>query len=309
MTTSSITTASTFYPPLLRQIYDPPECLYYKGNPNLFRKTCISIVGTRKYSEYGEFVTEKLIEELAVLDIAIVSGLALGIDTIAHHAAMKFNLPTIAVLGTGINNIYPKANIQLAKKIISNHLLISEFEAERHPTKYSFPQRNRIISGLSIATIVIEAPERSGALITAGFALEQNREVFTIPGDIDRQNSLGPLNLLKKSEAHPISCGQDIIEILNKQPHLFTLNESPATGATKTYAAKSKREKIPLQTLYKLTPSQHSLLSLIPTRLGSSLEQLQKKSSRPPEEILANLSILEIQGIIEIKNGKYSRKC
>ena len=166
-------------------------------------------------------MTQKIIEELAVLDIAIVSGMAIGIDTIAHKTALKLNIPTIAVLGSGLNNIYPKANLKLAQKIAQNGLILSEYEPDAPPLNYNFPQRNRLISGLSVATIVVEAPEKSGALITARFALNQGREIFVVPGDADRVNSKGITKLMQKGAAYPVTCGQDIIESLKIQPHLY----------------------------------------------------------------------------------------
>src|SRR3989338_2643499 len=161
------------YPALLKQIFSPPAVLFCKGNLELLSSPCISIVGTRRSSDYGEFMTRKIINELSATSLTIVSGLAKGIDTIAHDAAMKNNMPTIAVLGSGMHNIYPQQNKGLAEQIKGKGLIITEYEDEETPQKCNFPKRNRIISGLSIATLVIEAPEKSGALITAKLALEQ----------------------------------------------------------------------------------------------------------------------------------------
>lgn len=274
------------YPYLLKQIHKPPQKLYYKGNLDLLKKTCIAVVGTRKNSDYGEEMTRKIIDELSDLDICIVSGLAVGIDTVAHQAALEYGLSTIAILGSGIENIYPLENFELAETIAKKGLIMSEYEGQLAPLKGNFPQRNRIVSGISVATIIIEAPERSGALITAKLALEQNREIFTIPGDIDRQNSIGPLRLLQNSEAYPISSGRDIIEILHKQPHLFET-----------------------ALFLKLSPDQQKLFELIPEKRGLNIEQLCQKSNLPINELLANLSILEIKNLILTKDGKYCRKC
>ncbi len=280
-------------PRQLREVYDPPNGLYYKGKTGCLSKTCISIVGTRKYTDYGEFMTRNIIEELAVLDIAIVSGLAKGIDTIAHEAALKNNIPTIAVLGSGLENIYPKQNERLAHEITRNGLLLSEYEPETEPIHYNFPQRNRIISGLSVATIVIEAPEKSGALITARFALEQGREIFVVPGDVDRLNSKGILNLLQRGGAYPITSGQDVIEQLKIQPHLFP---------------QEKQEK-PKELPYKFTPEESQIIENMQKRRPITLEEIAQKALLPTEKILATLSILEIQGLITTKDGKYLRKC
>lgn len=288
----SIRKNDTDYPALLRELHESPQKLYYKGDLNTLKKTCISIVGTRSYTDYGEFMTNKIIEELAVLDIAIVSGLAIGIDAIAHKAALENNIPTIAVLGNGLNNIYPIANLRLAQKIIQNGLILSEYEPETPPLKYNFPQRNRIVSGLSIATIVIEAPEKSGALITARLALEQGREIFVVPGDADRKNSKGIIQLIQSSSAYPITSGEDVIEVLKIQPHLFP-------------PAKAKNQP----TLYKFTPEETQILSSMQKRRATTLDQIAKKSTLAIEKILSTLSILEIKGLVSTKDGKYLRKC
>ncbi len=288
----SIQKNDTDYPALLRELHESPQKLYYKGDLNTLKKTCISVVGTRKYTDYGEFMTNKIIEELAVLDIAIVSGLAKGIDAIAHKAALENNIPTIAVLGNGLKNIYPIENLGLAQKIIQNGLLLSEYEPEAVPLKYNFPQRNRIVSGLSIATIVVEAPEKSGALITARLALEQGREIFVVPGDADRKNSKGIIQLIQSSGAYPITSGEDVIEVLKIQPHLFP-------------PVKVKNPPI----LYKLTPEETQIFNSMQPRRSTTLEQIIKKSALTTEKILSTLSILEIKGLISTKDGKYLRKC
>jgi len=185
------------YPDLLKEISYSPSSLYIKGEiPE--EMPCIAIVGTRKISAYGKLVTEKLVQELVRYNFIIVSGLAYGIDTIAHETALKNQGKTIAVLGSGLNNIYPYSNKRLSQEITKHGALISEYPLDTPALKSYFPWRNRIISGLSLATVVIEAPEKSGALITAQFALEQNREVFAIPGSIFNKNSIGTNNLIKQ---------------------------------------------------------------------------------------------------------------
>jgi DNA processing protein len=204
------------YPALLKEIYDPPVLLYYKGA--IIKDECtIAVVGTRKITGYGQQVTEAIVSELAQNNITIVSGMALGIDTIAHDTALKFKARTIAVLGTGLDkqSIYPSSNRYLADKIAAaNGAVISEFPMGTPPLRHHFPQRNRIIAGLSLGTLVIEAGERSGALITARLALEQNREVFAIPGNIYSPVSYGP-NLLIKQGAKAVDSGREIIEALD----------------------------------------------------------------------------------------------
>ncbi|MBU4216633.1 DNA-processing protein DprA [Candidatus Parcubacteria bacterium] len=205
------------YPKLLAEIYDPPEILYYRGNLNNITNFNIAIVGSRKYTDYGAQATETIVKDLVRHGLTIVSGLALGIDTVAHNATIKANGCTIAVLGTGINNraIYPAANKYLADKIIaSGGLIFSEFPLNTPPLRHHFPQRNRIVAGLSLGTLVVEAAEKSGALITSKYALDQNREVFAIPGNIYSPVSIGPNNLIKQG-AKAVTSADDIIETLN----------------------------------------------------------------------------------------------
>ncbi len=295
------------YPTQLKQIDRPPQKLFHKGNVELLNKTCISVVGTRKYSGYGEEMTRKIIEDLSCLDICIVSGLALGIDSIAHQAALDYDLPTIAVLGSGIDNIYPPQNTELAEIIIQKGLIISEYPGLFSAIKTNFPQRNRIVSGLSIATILIEAPEKSGALITAGLALDHGREIFTVPGDIDRENSIGPLRLLQKGAAYGVSSGKEIIEMLKEQPHLLKLTKEKYL---------TPRAKLPLASAnlkndinYNFSPSQQKIISLLHKHRGLDLESLSNKANLPIRELLQSISILEIQQLITTKGGKYYRNC
>ncbi len=189
------------YSPLLKQIYAPPLILYYRGDISiLLTKRIIGVVGTRKASSYGKKVCRELITELAQNNIAITSGMAMGIDTIAHESCIQTGGKTIAVLGGGIDeaSIHPRCNMRLAHNIIEKGLMISEFPPFTEASKFNFPRRNRIISGVSRGVMVAEAPEKSGALITANFALEQNRDVFAIPGDISRESSMGCNNLIKQ---------------------------------------------------------------------------------------------------------------
>lgn len=200
------------YPQLLKEIYNPPKALYYQGQLSAKEKYPLAVVGTRKMSAYGRRVTEFLVKELVRRGFTIISGLALGIDGIAHQTALKENGRTIAVLGSGLNNIYPFKHKKLAQKIIqSNGLIISEYSPETRPSKWTFPARNRIVAGLSLGTLVIEAPEKSGALITARFALEQGREVFAVPGDINKNNYQGCHKLIKMG-AKPVTKPEDILE-------------------------------------------------------------------------------------------------
>ncbi len=208
---------SKIYPKLLKEIYNPPPLLYYKGKLDLNDEFRLAVVGTRKCTGYGQQATERIVRDLAQNKLTIVSGLALGIDTLAHLTALDMGGKTIAVLGSGLDrqSLYPSANRYLADKIIgSNGGVISEFPPGTQPLRHNFPQRNRVISGLSLGTLVVEAGEKSGALITAMHSLEQNREVFAVPGNIFSPASVGPNKLIKMG-AKPTTAAQDIIETLD----------------------------------------------------------------------------------------------
>ncbi|MBC2267233.1 DNA-protecting protein DprA [Listeria sp. FSL L7-0083] len=172
------------YPELLKEIYEAPPLLFCKGNIDLLKKQAIAIVGTRRMSEYGKKACSLIAGELSNHSFTIVSGLALGIDAEAHKAALCKKGATIAVLGSGVNRIYPRLNESLAEEVTEKGLLISEYLPNEEARRWYFPERNRIISGLAVGTVIIEAAERSGSLITADFALEQNRQVFAVPGNI-----------------------------------------------------------------------------------------------------------------------------
>lgn len=212
-----ITIKDSEYPKPLSEIYDPPALLYIKGtlcNDDLPK---IAIVGTRKMTSYGKQVTSMLAYNLALSGVIIVSGLALGVDGEAHHAACQARAPSLAVLGSGVNeaNIYPRNNFLLSKKIIEcRGALISEYPYGTPGFKSNFPQRNRLISGLSRAVLVTECPQSSGALITAKFALDQNRDVFACPGSIFWENCEGTNELIKMG-AKLVSSAADILEELN----------------------------------------------------------------------------------------------
>jgi len=200
------------YPKLLKEIYDPPQTLYVNGPLKSKEKYPLAVVGTRKVSLYGQKITRSLVKVLAQAGFTIISGLALGVDGIAHQTTLDVGGRTIAVLGSGLDIIYPSSHQQLAQKIIeSNGVIVSEYEPKSRPSKWTFPARNRIVAGMSLGTLVIEAPKKSGALITARFALEQGREVFAVPGSVYNENSAG-CNLLIKMGAKPVTKPEDILE-------------------------------------------------------------------------------------------------
>lgn len=211
-----ITISDLEYPQILKEIHNPPFILYKKGTLDLNSLPMISVVGSRKYSSYGSQVAYSLSKDLSNAGVLIVSGMALGIDTFAHKGALDANGKTIAVLGNSLENekIYPRNNFNLSKQIEENGAIISEYPLGTEAGPMTFPARNRIIAGLSLGTIVVEASEKSGSLITARMSLEYNREVFSVPGSIFSSVSSGTNNLIKEG-AKVVTGAKDVLEELN----------------------------------------------------------------------------------------------
>jgi DNA processing protein len=200
------------YPPLLRQLYDPPACIYLRdADADLLTRPCVAVVGARSCSPYGAEVARTLGRELGAAGVVVVSGLARGIDGEAHRGALAGAGPTVGVLGCGIDRDYPRSHAALARKVCATGLLVSEYPPGIEPAPWRFPARNRIIAGLSLATVVVEARERSGALITADFALELGRDVFAVPGEITVARSVGTNNLLRQGAA-PLLGVDDVLD-------------------------------------------------------------------------------------------------
>ena len=279
-----IVSSENKYPDLLKEISYSPSSFYIKGEiPEETPR--IAIVGTRKISAYGKSVTEKLVQELVRYNFIIVSGLAYGVDTIAHKTALENQGKTIAVLGSGLNNVYPYSNKKLSQEIAKHGALISEYPLDAPALRRYFPWRNRIISGLSLATVVIEAPEKSGALITAKFALEQNREVFAIPGSIFNKNSIGTNNLIQQG-AKSVSKIEDILEELNIQYTLPIIKDHPNLKFDN-----KEEEKI-----YKSLSEEKPL----------AIDKIIEISNLSPKEVLAILTTLELKEFIKNTNeGNY----
>lgn len=207
-----ITLKDKEYPENLKNIYDMPISLYVKGNKNILNGKSIGIIGCRECSKYGENQAKRFAYELAKRKINIVSGLAKGIDSFAHIGCLYAKEKTIAVLGNGLDNIYPKQNIPLAEEIIKNNgCIISEYPLGTKPLKYNFPARNRIISGISNGILVVESKEKSGTLITVDFALEQGKDVYVLPGNIDSENSVGTNKLIQEG-ARLVTSYQEILD-------------------------------------------------------------------------------------------------
>ena len=207
-----ITIYDEIYPSKLKGIYDPPPILYIKGNKEILNEKALSIVGCRDCTKYGEIIARKLAYNLSLHNINIVSGLAKGIDSFSHIGALKAKGKTIAVVGCGLDIVYPKENIKLFNEIIkSKGAIVSEHVIGTKPISYNFPKRNRIISGLSDGVIVVEAKQKSGTLITTDFALEQGKEIYAVPGNITSPNSYGTNELIKQG-AKVVTTIEDILE-------------------------------------------------------------------------------------------------
>jgi DNA processing protein len=221
------------FPPLLRAIFDPPPRLYLRGEAqdDVLAKPAVSIVGARACSPYGAQVARRLGSELAAAGLVVVSGLARGIDGEAHRGALEAGGLTVAVLGCGIDRDYPAAHAELARKIRENGLVVSEYESGVEPAPWRFPARNRVIAGLGAATVIVEARERSGALITADLALEEGRDVLAVPGEITSSLSVGTNSLLKLGAA-PCTCAEDVLELFG-----LTQEERAAPPVGETAAA------------------------------------------------------------------------
>ncbi len=221
------------FPPLLRAIFDPPPRLYLRGEAqdDVLAKPAVSIVGARACSPYGAQVARRLGRELAAAGLVVVSGLARGIDGEAHRGALEAGGLTVAILGCGIDRDYPAAHAELARKIRERGLVVSEYEPGVEPAPWRFPARNRVIAGLGAATVVVEARERSGALITADLALEEGRDVLAVPGEITSSLSAGT-NALLKLGAAPCTCADDVLELFG-----LTQEEPAAPVVGETAAA------------------------------------------------------------------------
>ena len=238
-----LTYKSELYPAGLRRLKDPPTVLYYRGRmPDLSKMVSISVVGTRTMSEYGKSAGYKIAYELASAGVCIVSGMALGVDSVAACAALEAGNTTIAVLGSGVDVIYPKEHTTLYKKIIERGAVISEYPPTTRPEGRNFPQRNRIISGLGMGTIVIEGDMRSGALITAECALEQGKDLFALPGNIDSANASGTNALLRN--------GADLVleasDVLNRYS-LYHANKLDFANLTRAKARSSVNDEVLLR--------------------------------------------------------------
>jgi len=288
-----ITYQDELYPAKLMNIYDRPPFLYVRGNLNK-NDINIAVVGSRLASTYGKYTTEKISRELALKGLTIVSGMARGIDSVAHRGALTAHGRTIAVLGSGLDVIYPPENKKLFTDIIQNGAVISEFPPGTPPLSANFPTRNRIISGMSYGVVIVEAGEKSGSLITARLALEQGREVFAVPGSIDSAGSRGTNKLIKQG-AKLIENIDDILEEIFPQFDGTIVLKPPSVSNSEVIAAK------PAEILSTVDQKIISYIS------GSRvhIDDLISSTGLSSADILGALTTLELKGIIQQHPGKF----
>ena len=274
------------YPQRLLNCYDSPPLLYYRGNANLNMSRIVSVVGTRNNSEYGRQVCEQLIADLKDHDILIVSGLAFGIDSIAHKTALKNNIQTVAVLAHGLDRIYPPQNKMLAKHMTDQGGLLTDFKSGTTPDKQNFPRRNRIAAGICDALLVIESGKKGGSLITAELANSYNKDVFAIPGRTNDTRSEGCNYLIKSNKAILITGSNDLLELMNWNP-------------AKKVAAKKQKELF-----IELTKDERIVVDILQQKENCQIDELYFKSGLSSSAAASALLILEMQGIIVSLPGK-----
>jgi len=275
-----ITWEDKIYPPRLIEIDQPPPVLYVRGEITEEDTWAVAVVGTRRVTAYGRQVADELASYLAANGVTVVSGLARGVDAIAHQSALKNGGRTIAVLGCGVDRIYPPEHDQLAQKIMQNGALISDYPPGTPPDASNFPSRNRIISGLSMSSVVVEAGETSGALITAQFAIDQGREVFAVPGNILAPQSKGTNRLIAQG-AHPVLSARDLLDVLN---------------LTRVTEQRSVRQSLP-------TDEFETKLMNVLTHEPLHMDEIRSQTGLPIERVSATLVMMELKGLVRQVGG------
>ncbi|NQV13864.1 DNA-protecting protein DprA [bacterium] len=276
------------YPPMLKEIYHPPVALFCRGNIQLLKEKCIGIVGTRTPTAYGKEVAANFAYKLAERGYTLVSGAAKGVDSIVHRNSLRAAGNTIAVLGNGVDRVYPAENRQLYKDIAGEGLLVSEFLMGTKPDASNFPRRNRIISGLSGGTLVIEAAEQSGSLITAYFALDQNREVFAVPGMITSRQSRGTHHLIRQG-AKLVESVDDILEELGDK---YRLGNSAGQQELSIAA----------------DPKEAKLLEQLSNVEAVYIDDLASSTGQTTFALLGTLLHMEMKGLVQQLPGKYFKR-
>ncbi|MCL4134512.1 UNVERIFIED_CONTAM: hypothetical protein GTU68_003424 [Idotea baltica] len=283
------------YPNLLAQITDPPICFFARGDLGLLMEPKVSLVGSRRPTPVGVKITQTIAAQMAHLGIVVTSGMALGIDAVSHQAALSIGEPTVAVMGCGLDIVSPARHRGLFEKIAESGLLLSEYPIAYPASKYTFPQRNRIVSGLSYGVVIVEAAEKSGTLITARLAMEQNREVFVVPGSSINPQYAGSHRLIKQG-ATLITGVDDILSELSGALQLEVAKsaEDSSTKLSESKKSNQKLEKFPLLTHINYHPS--------------TINQIILSSGLTASEVSSMLLILEIEGLVAVTpEGSYIR--
>ncbi|MBL7719403.1 MAG: DNA-protecting protein DprA [Flavipsychrobacter sp.] len=276
------------YPARLAQCVDAPLIVYYRGNANLDAQKIVAIVGTRKSTDYGNRLVDELVEGLrAHEDMLIISGLAAGIDTLAHRKCVELNIPTVGVLGHGLDRMYPVANKKLAKEMMENGGLLTEFPFETVPDKGKFPMRNRVVAGLADVTIVVESAISGGALITARMASGYNRDVAAYPGRVNDSRSAGCNKLIRTNIAGMITCADDLLDMMNW--------------------GKSKSKAVQKELFINLTPEEQKIIDILQTKDQVHADELYHQTGYTSSQLAATLLQLEMQDLVKSLPGKFYR--
>ncbi|MEP7373128.1 MAG: DNA-processing protein DprA [Chitinophagaceae bacterium] len=275
------------YPKRLLNCYDSPTLLYYKGDTDLNRDKIISIIGTRSHTEYGKQITEQLVEELTEQNVMVISGLAYGIDAIAHKAAVKNNLPTIGVLAHGLDQVYPSQHTALAKEMLkAGGGLLTEFRSKSKPDKHNFPTRNRVVAGISDATIVVETGLKGGSMITAELANNYNKDVFAFPGKVTDTKSAGCNYLIKNNKAVLLTDARELVELMNWEEH-------------KKPMLKKQRELF-----IELTEEEKLIITILKEKKSVHIDEINLKSGLSSSSVAAAILSLELQNVVLSLPGK-----
>jgi DNA processing protein len=279
------------YPQRLLNCFDPPAMLFYKGTADVNASRAVAIVGTRNNTEYGKYITEKLVKALVKVNAIIISGLAFGIDTIAHKCSLKCGIPTIGVVGHGLDTIYPPENTNLAKQMLRNGGLLTEFRSNTNPDKHNFPSRNRIVAGISDATIVVESGIKGGSNITANLAWGYNRDVFAVPGKSTDVKSEGCNRLIRENKAM----------LMDDSDHFITMmgwNEQ-----------ERKKVMVQKQMFPEMSDVEKKVAELLRKSDDTGIDELNVQCGFSSSSIASALLNLEMQGVLKVLPGKRYRLC
>ena len=273
------------YPQRLLNCYDSPTLLYYKGNADLNTTKIVSVVGTRNNSDYGKTVCENLMQDLSDHNVLVISGLAFGIDSIAHKAALKNKLKTVGVVAHGLDKIYPAQNKSLAKEMLSQGGLLTDFMSGTNPDRQNFPRRNRIVAGICDALVVVESSKKGGSLITAELANNYNKDVFAVPGRVNDLRSEGCNYLIKNNKSLLITSADDLLHIMN-------------------WKDEPKKIKKQRELFIELTPDEKIITDILAQQESIQIDQLYFKSGLSSSAVANALLMLEMQGVVSMLPGK-----